>query len=258
MYATNVYLSPQLHTVLVVDTTGPNFDRRWEPVYAKNLKLNLGVDNVILFQFVNQDQKPVNISGATFTFRIIDQSGEQLILAQDLVTLSASTGRARVTVTAEQTLGMIAQTACYSLEVSSGVLSQAVFVDDYAGARGVIDIMDSVYPKFRASDSVTIPDQAPDSAPTYSSVITTLGSSRQTFQIDPDGFTGTITVQGASDSADQWYDIEFVRLDTGAAVSELTVTDRDTRLGIDVAGFHPRLRLGFETTAGGIQQILRR
>ena len=69
-------------------------------MYAKNLKLNLGVDNVILFQFMNQDQKPVNISGATFTFRIISQDGQDLLYATELVSLSNTLGRAKVTIPA--------------------------------------------------------------------------------------------------------------------------------------------------------------
>ena len=147
MYATPAYLYQQIQTVLLVDISGQGeiFDRRWKPVYAKNLKLNLGVDNVILFQFQNQDQKPVNITGATFTFRIIDQSGENLLYAKELVSLSNNLGRAKVTVPAADTLAFQAQPASWSLEVSSGILNQAVFTDDYAGARGDIDLVNSVF-----------------------------------------------------------------------------------------------------------------
>ena len=99
MYSTTAYLYQQIQTVLLVDTSGSYFDRRWDPVYAKSLTLNLGVDNVILFQFQNQDQKPVNISGATFTFRIISQNGEDLLFAKELVSLSNTLGRAKVTIT---------------------------------------------------------------------------------------------------------------------------------------------------------------
>ena len=74
MYSTTVYLYQQIQTVLLIDISGAYFNARWQPVYAKSLKLNLGVDNVILFQFQNQDQKPVNTSGATFTFRIISET----------------------------------------------------------------------------------------------------------------------------------------------------------------------------------------
>ena len=99
MYSTTAYLYQQKQTVLISDTSGAYFDRRWQPVYAKNLKINRGVDNVILFEFINQDQKPVNISGSTITFHLISQDGATALLSKDLVALNSTFGRARVTLT---------------------------------------------------------------------------------------------------------------------------------------------------------------
>ena len=144
MYITTAYLYQQIQPVLLIDISGAFFDARWDPVYAKNLTLNLGVDNVILFQFQNQDQKPTSIVGATFTFRIISQNGQDLLFAKELVALNAASGRAKVTITAEETQHFQEQPASYSIEISSGVLDQAVFTDDQAGARGTINIVNSV------------------------------------------------------------------------------------------------------------------
>src|SRR6056300_1113379 len=102
MYSTTAYLYQQKQTVLLVDTSGAYFQRRWQPVYAKNLKINRGVDNVILFEFINQDQKPVNISGSTVTFHLISQDGEISLLRKDLVALNSTFGRAKVTLTEEE------------------------------------------------------------------------------------------------------------------------------------------------------------
>jgi hypothetical protein len=96
MYSTTVYLYQQKQQVLLPDTSGAYFQRRWQPVYAKKLKVNLGVDNVILFEFINQDQKPVNISGSTITFRMISTDGNELLVAKDLNVLSATHGRAKL------------------------------------------------------------------------------------------------------------------------------------------------------------------
>lgn len=263
MYATPAYLYQQIQTVLLVDISGQGeiFDRRWKPVYAKNLKLNLGVDNIILFQFQNQDQKPVNITGATFTFRIIDQSGENLLYAKELVSLSNNLGRAKVTVPAADTLAFQAQPASWSLEVSSGILNQAVFTDDYAGARGDIDLVNSVFPAFVASKELTIPDQAPDSTIYYTSTLTTNGRSLTTFQLDPVGFTGSLRVQGATFSPDtdmEWYDIPFLDLSSSTETESVHLTDDTSRLGINVPGYHPYLRLELNITNGNIDQIIYR
>jgi hypothetical protein len=260
MYSTTAYLYQQIQTVLLVDISGvgATFDRRWKPVYAKNLKLNLGVDNVILFQFQNQDQKPVNITGATFTFRIISENGENLLYAKELVTLSAALGRAKVTIPSADTLAFQAQPASWSLEISSGILDQAVFTDDYAGARGDIDIVDSVFPAFVASQELTIPSQAPDSSVYYTSTLTTDGNRLTTFQIDPVNYTGTLAVQGATFSPDtnpEWYDIPFEDLKTGNTVNSLDFISATERLGINVQGFHPYLRLELQISNGNVDLI---
>jgi len=258
MYSTTVYLYQQIQQVLLVDVSGAYFNARWNPVYAKSLKCNLGVDNVILFQFLNQDQRPVNISGATFTFRIISQDGENLLYARELVTLSAATGRAKVTIPAADTLNFQAQPASYSIEVSSGVLDQAVLTDDYCGARGDIDIVDSVFPAFVASQELTIPSQAPDSSIYYSSTLTTDGARQTTFQMDPVDFTGTISVQGATAATAQtteWYSVPFKNLETGSTVDELTLVAATRRLGINVAGYHPYLRIELAISNGNVDLI---
>jgi hypothetical protein len=258
MYSTTAYLYQQIQSVILVDISGAYFDRRWEPVYAKNLKLNLGVDNVILFQFQNQDQKPVNITGSTFTFRLISQNGQDLLFSKELVSLNNNLGRAKITITAEESTYFQAQPASWSLEVSSGVLNQAVYTDDYSGARGTIDIVNSVFPAFNASQTLTIPSQAPDSSIYYSSTVTTDGASLTTFQLDTVRYTGTIAVQGATDATAntvEWYDISFEDLQTNDTVSELVFVDESVRRGINVQGYHPYIRLEFGISQGNIDLI---
>ena len=261
MYATTAYLYQQIQSVLLIDISGAYFDARWDPVYAKNLTLNLGVDNVILFQFQNQDQKPVNISGATFTFRIISQNGEDLLFAKELVVLNAATGRAKVTITAEETNWVQPQPASYSLEVSSGVLDQAVFTDSQAGARGTINIVDSVFPAFVASQLLTVPSQAPVGNVYYTSTVTTDGAPLTTFQLDTANITGNISVQGATDATAntvEWYDVSFEDLATGNTINQLDFVNSTNRVGINVEGYHPYIRLELNFSTGELAEIIYR
>ena len=253
MYITTAYLYQQIQKVLLIDVSGAYFDARWDPVYAKNLTLNLGVDNVILFQFQNQDQKPVNISGITFTFRIISQNGEDLMFAKELVPLSAATGRSKVTITAEETNWVQPQPASYSIEMTSGVLDQAVFTDDQAGARGTINIVDSVFPAFMASEILTIPsgqpsNNVPNVATFYSSTLTTDGSPLTTFQFDTEDYTGNLQAQGSSDATAytvEWYDVDLIDLETGNTVGNLTFDHSVKRVAFNVEGYNPYIRLQF-------------
>ena len=79
---------------------GETFIYRYDPVYAKRLTINKGVDNTILFEFVNQEEKPVNITGSTFIFRAISQAGTKLLVEAPLTILNGATGRAKVTLDA--------------------------------------------------------------------------------------------------------------------------------------------------------------
>ena len=258
MYITTAYLYQQIQSVLLIDISGAFFDARWDPVYAKNLTLNLGVDNVILFQFQNQDQKPVNISGATFTFRIISQNGEDLLFAQELIALNAATGRAKVTITANDTKYFQEQPASYSIEISSGVLDQAVFTDSQAGARGTIDIVNSVFPAFTSSQLLTVPSQAPANNVYYTSTVTTDGSALTTFQLDAADITGNISVQGASAATAntvEWYNVSFEDLATGNTVSQLDFVDSTKRVGLNVEGYHPYIRLALNFSKGELAAI---
>lgn len=246
----------------MIDTSGNFFDARWRPVYAKNLRLNRGVDNVILFQFQNQDQRPVNIDGYQFVFRIISQNGDNLLYAREMTALNSGTGRAKVTIPAADTRRLLPQPASWSIELSSGNLTEAVFTDDSAGARGAVDIVDSVLPAFVASQTLTIPDQAPgEDGERFSSVINTDGQSLTTLQLDFSGFTGSVRVQGAtiSESATvEWYTVNFVDISSGQTISSLNLTDFIGRRALNVTGFHPALRLEFVGDVSAVDQILYR
>mgnify|MGYP003346625015 CR=1 FL=1 len=128
MYSTTAYIYQQITRVLLIDTgDGETFTYRYNPVYAKRLTINKGVDNVLLFEFVNQEEKPVNITGSSFMFRVVDTTGTTMVLEQPMVILNGPTGRAKVTLSAEQLLEIQAQPANYSIVRTSGNLTEAVF-----------------------------------------------------------------------------------------------------------------------------------
>ena len=247
MYNTQVYLYNQDQLVILNDYTNNNITSvRWAPVYAKDLKLHKGTDNVLTFRFVNQDQKPVSLTDTTVTFRLINREGEALILSKDLEMIDAVKGKAKVTVTEAELDDVSAQKAHYSLErkQSSSSVYNPGFVDDNAGARGVVEILDSVMPLHTASRAVTIP--AHGNATTYNSS-TWNGNDQglQTLQYTPSSFTGNLQVEGAVDDSGQWYDVG----------STVTLSASSTTGYININGFHPYLRLNIEETSGNITDV---
>ena len=70
--------------------------------YTRNLKAHRGTDNRILFEFVNQDQKPVDVVGIEFTFRMISSDGETLLIEKPLEIVNKGKGQARVVLTEQE------------------------------------------------------------------------------------------------------------------------------------------------------------
>ena len=269
MYSTTAYLYQQKTKVLLIDTGGDYFTMRYDPVYAKKLTINKGVDNVLLFEFINQDEKPVNITGSTFTFRVIDQEGKELINETPMVTLNAQYGRAKVTLPAGDLDALRAQPASYSITRYSGNLTEAVFVDAQAGARADVDIMDSVYPEFYPSAVCTIPTTNlsgmvgssasgtpatyPDWALTPGQVINTYSPILNTeyfssfivptaavtsIQLDLLGYTGTIKVQAAENYQSEWYNVS----------ESVQYLNKTGTVHHHVIGYYPILRLCFNNS----------
>ena len=269
MYSTTVYVYQQRARVIMLDSSGQYFTMRYEPVYAKKLTINKGVDNVLLFEFINQDEKPVNITGSTLTFRLLNQTGDKLLLQKPMSIINAQYGRATVTIPAEDLPTILAQPASYSITRASGVLDEAVFVDANAGARADVDIVDSVKPQFIPSSPLLLPttkvvaqssydDADPGSWPDwslqysggsnsnwapytstefYSSFIEPRGPTT-TIQLTLDGYTGTIKAQAAENYESIFYN-----------VTETTNYYNHTgTIYLNVIGWYPLLRVAFNNS----------
>jgi hypothetical protein len=265
MYSTTVYLYQQIVRVLLIDTSGGYFTARCDPVYAKQLTINKGVDNVILFEFINQDQKPVNIAGSSFVFRVVNQAGDQLLITKPMEILSSALGRVKVVLNNEDTINIQSQPASYSIQRTAGDYIQAAYVDANSQARADCNIVDSVLPAHVPAVEVTVPDmygknnyfgpgptQWPDWALTpqpqnaiemtefYSSYMPTNGASLTTVKYDLVGYTGTVKVQAAQNYESVWYNVSESRQYLSETVSDY----------INVVGFHPLLRLAFNNSIG--------
>jgi len=269
-------------------------------VYTKNLTAHRGTDNQILIEFVNQDQKRVDVTpditagsfdtsseytivtagdtdltliGAAdsvvdtvltatgagtgtgiastnesvyeFTCRLISHNGSRLLLEKPLVIVNANRGQAKLVLT-EQELDLIAPGKVgWSLDqTSTSSLYEPVYVADNAGARGVMDVVDSIMPSFIESEVLTIP--TPTTNPYPSSILNTDDTDLHTFQFNMDQFTGDILVEGAADTDNLWYTIQ---------TESLTLSDLHL---FTISGFHPYIRFTITETAGTVEQIQHR
>lgn len=271
MYSTTLYLYQQITQVLSIDTgAGTTFTYRYNPVYAKVLTINKGIDNVLLFEFINQNEKPVNITGSEFVFRVINTEGTTVLLEQPMVILNAATGRAKVTLMASQVLDLLAQPAYYSITRASGNLLEPVFVDAQSGSRAPLNVVDSVLPQYLPSRPLTIPTVKisaqgsadgtsfgnygggnywggnPNGANYWNSFALTEYYSSfikpiqgiTTVQMTLDGYTGTIKAQAAADYESIPYNV----------TESTTYLNHTGTIYLNIIGWHPLLRVCFNNS----------
>lgn len=251
MYSTSVYY--YLPRQVVVLNFG-NSVRRYNTVYAKNLKLHRNVDNRIQFQFINQEQKPVNISDKEITFRLISYDGTTVLLQKALTLVLPLTGIAELQVESGLLTDIDPQLCSYSLEIPVDGWDLPVFVDDNAGARGVINVVDSVLPSFLPSYNITIPSHVQPNANSnvnvtfYSSTFSTTHESVVTLQPYYTEYSGNVQIQGSTLPDADFYNIGEV----------FTYSNVTSTVGYNVEGYHPYIRIKFQSTNGSVDKILAR
>ena len=114
MYSTSVYYYiPRQIVVLYIG----NSPRRYQTVYAKNLTLHRGVDNKLQFQFINQEEKTVNVTDKEITFRLISYDGKTILLSKTLTELLPVTGIVQLELSSSDLENIDPQNAYYSLEI---------------------------------------------------------------------------------------------------------------------------------------------
>lgn len=254
MYSTLIYLYTQKNDVLLPEISESTFNIRWRPVYSKTLKLNKGVDNVFFFQVYNQDQKPVDITDRQLVFRIINRESSHILLTTLANPVAERKGRVIVRIPAEETLHLPSQLAGYSLVAEAGedwstVQNEddlPVFVDDHAGARSVIDIVDSVFPRHIPSRTLTLPTLWPSSGSIYSSEVAKSVDSLITFQLSLEAFTGTVQIEATIGNSNIWYEVG-----TAAFFNEYTGSAM-----LHASGAYSSLRLRVSPESGDITKIL--
>ena len=264
-YTTSVYTYTVRQIVVVLSGTSP---RKYMPVYAKPLTLNKGVDNQLQFQFLNQEQKPVDLSSIAaanlqISFRAINSDGTEILLRKALTPVLDVNGIFVLNTSAAEIENINSQQCYYSLEWPSGNLNLPVFVDSKAGARGDLSIVDSVLPSFVPSEVVTIPTgqtlpnanaNANSEAVTfYSSIINTQDNPVLSTSLDYDNYVGNITIQGSTIVDNDFYDINSFRYGNAANGNSESRT-----IGYTINGYHPYIRLKFEANVGNIVTILAR
>ena len=252
---TQVYFFNQRQEVVLLESITSVATRRYEQVYAKELTVVKGVDNIVEFSFINQYQKPVNLTGKTITARIISADGRTVLLQKTLTSIYPITGLMKLEISDIDIDPIEIQKAFYTLSITSGSFEYPAFTDALGGSRGTMNIVNGVMPDFMPSLSVSIPTHTPvvpGIPQTYSSsVIPTLNKSGFTLQTIFESFTGSFQIIGSVTSDFSLpYDI----------TTPESLVDYTGSIGNTVEGYHPYVKLVFvnESDVGDVTEIFYR
>lgn len=254
-YSTDVYYYTPRNIVVVYTGSSP---RRFNQMYTKNLRLHKGVDNRIQFRFLDQQQKAVDVTDKDLIFRFMNREGTKVLFEKSLTMLLPANGIVELQVSANDLSRVDAQLGQYSLEIPMDQFNLPVFVDDYSGGRGVMEVVDSIHPKFMQSRSLVIPSHPVPKdccavADFYTSMICTYDACCTTLQLYFENFSGTVQVKGctlpAVDTDPDWYDIG----------EPYELVAQTTPIGITIDGHHPYIMMKItKYTSGDITKILYR
>ena len=193
MLKTTTYLVEQVHSV-VYSPSGSTPNRNMT-MYARNLKVYKGADNPIVIEIKNNDQKPVDITGKTFVFNVLDQDERKTLISRTGTTVNASKGKVRFNISENDLLNVSGQFLNYSKKKTTEGSRGAVFVDDQYGALGNIEVIDGPYTEFRESREVNLPNTNPVSVEAYPQL--NQNSALHTAQLYLTNFTGKIKVEAS-------------------------------------------------------------
>lgn len=271
-YQTQMYLYNQRQYVVLLSSSIGIATRRYSTVYAKQLMLNRGVDNVLEFAFINQDQKPVNLTGKYLYFRVINNNGTELILTKELTPSLPVTGLFNLELSISEVNLISPQYCYYTIEltntpwVNTNTSGSAVFTNATGMARGDLIVADSIFPVALPALDVTIPTHPkptqgnamqggnstqPQPKMYYSSEIKNEDNQTLTIQYRIDEFCGNITIEG-SNIAD--FSRSYAIGNTivyGNANALPYPTGESLTVGTTITGYHPYVRLAIQNYGSG-------
>ncbi len=169
-------------------------------MYSHDLKIYSGVNNLVNFVFLNNDQKAVNIANLSVQFNIFDVGTQHLLLSKSANIANASLGYANVTISSNDLLGF--EEGFYEIAVTvidDGNNIRAAYVDDNFQNRltmtlepGPVAALTEPTPiQFLSSQNISVISN-PIDLTSYSSAVNNF-----TFKANLNQYTGNLFVQGS-------------------------------------------------------------
>jgi hypothetical protein len=224
--------------VLLYLNSTDSSNRRYQAVYSKPITIHRGITNEIEFHFINQNQKNVNLFNQNLMWRLMNDRGDILLASKLLEPVYPATGLMKLILTPSETEYLDAQRGYYSISWQQDSGEKAGYTLDNGQARGVAEIVDSIYPRTVSAQNVKLPTRPAVPVKFKSSIIESTGSPITTFQIWASNYTGTITVISS--------DVPSFSRPVPVKDKNYQLTDFSGSMAIVVDGHYNYLRLDFD------------
>jgi len=136
-------------TLIISNEVG--FVTEYRPVYQRELQVYRGIDNVLEFQVLNADQKPVHLNGRQAKFVAFD-SHKNLVIEHMAETINSNKGLVKVTITDNDVLNIKQQYLHYNVYlINTDDTRTLTYTDEHFNANAVIYLNSQAFPGPRAS-----------------------------------------------------------------------------------------------------------
>jgi len=194
-------------------------------VYQRELQVYRGIDNVLEFQILNSDQKPIPLGTRQARFVAFD-SNNNMIIDRTATTIIANKGLVNVTITDNDVLNVKQQYLHYNVYiVNDNDTRTLTYTDEHFNASAVIYLSSRAYPGPKASIEIeTFNSPTGGSTLYFTDAISAEpgvngNEAIHTLAIYPAGFIGDVIVEATlenqvvGEAQVDWVEIERVTLD---------------------------------------------
>ena len=120
-------------------------------VYTRTIQLYKNVSNVIKIEVKNGAQKPIDITGHTLTFNMVDDyvfANANVVLSANVTVSNARAGLGYVVIPGLDLVQLDRELYNYNVKINTCWGNVASYVDDNYGAAGEIFVGNSAYPVY--------------------------------------------------------------------------------------------------------------
>jgi len=126
-----------------------SISQRNRVVYTRPIKIYKGITNIVKIAVQNADQKPIDITGHTLVFNIVDDyvfANANVVYSTNVTISNASVGLGYVAIPGLDLVQLDKENYNYNVKINTCWGNVASYVDDNYGAAGQLQLNSSAYP----------------------------------------------------------------------------------------------------------------